>query len=191
MIAFSVFINLYTSVIIGLEQIDDVEYACDILPEYVFILNYHLGFQFAVGFIMPIILVCFFNIFNIKVLLGTNKRMSNAGDQESSMMSDQQYFPNLLKLYTPSTPQNNTTEATSFQAIEKIEMSNRRHSTIQSIIPNRHVNIASINRKSNKATNVLVLLSACFVGFNLPFVVAWVKIKTLFNKVSFLHFCHL
>lgn len=121
----------------------------------------HSPFQFFVSFIIPIVLVCFFNISNIRALLMRKRQMLENLTIESGS-GELLRNSNFL-----------TQSSASPQGSHKSEV-HRRFSSL------RH---STHFRDSNRATNILIFVSVCFVGLNLPFVASRVRPLTYLDLV--------
>lgn len=151
----SIIINSYSSILFELEfDIDENRYVCVLNVDKRFLRNVHSPFQFAISFIIPILLVCFFNISNIRVLLiRKNDLLRETGIALEANCN-----------------RNGSLSGDSMRNIN----SSRRSS--------RHSHSYYL-KDSNRATNILIFVSVCFVGFNLPFVIA--RVSSNFQVYSF------
>lgn len=160
----SILVNSYSPLLFELDT-DDKDPSrtiCSIKPENKYKKLYrslHSPFQFAISFIIPILLVWFFNISNIRVLLTRKSELIREANE--SMMTS----TNIDSAPPPPPPPNN--EVTT----DSIRMVGSKNSFIYS----------DRFKDSNRATNILILISVCFVGLNLPYVIARVSLSYNIN----------
>lgn len=169
----SILVNSYSSVFFKLEtDLTDTNRSVCVLKINKQFERLHMPFQFGISFILPILLVCFFNISNIRVLVLRKKEMLS----ESSAIAN-------LESPRAGGGGSGGNGGTCRGSGSGGSGESLRMSTTASRRSSRY----SINyglRDSNRATHILILISVCFVGLNLPFVIARVSIIVAFISLK-------
>ena len=160
----SILINSYSPLMFELEVETDLETnksytICVLKLEEKLLRKLHSPFQFFISFIIPITLVCFFNISNIRLLLTRKNEVLREGNNG-----------NVTAANTDVNRGGGGGNGSNDSVLLRVSNSSRRSSK-------RSINNYDKLRDSNRATNILILISVCFIGFNLPFVIARVSLK--------------
>jgi hypothetical protein len=160
----SILINSYSPLMFELEVETDLETnksytICVLKLEEKLLRKLHSPFQFFISFIIPITLVCFFNISNIRLLLTRKNEVLREGNNGN--------------VTATNTDVNRGGSGNGSNDSVLLRVSNSNSSRRSS---KRSINNYDKLRDSNRATNILILISVCFIGFNLPFVIARVSL---------------
>ena len=158
----SILINSYSPLMFELEVETDLETnksytICVLKLEEKLLRKLHSPFQFFISFIIPIMLVCFFNISNIRLLLTRKNEVLREGNNGNVTATN------------TDVNRGGGGNGSNDSVMLRVSNSSRRSSK-------RSINNYDKLRDSNRATNILILISVCFIGFNLPFVIARVSL---------------
>ncbi|RNA32071.1 thyrotropin-releasing hormone receptor-like [Brachionus plicatilis] len=176
----SCLLTSYTFLLNGLRSTENHEssvvlYECDVLSQFKFVYKYTIMVYTTLGIIIPIVLVCIFNLYIARVLFKRKNRMiKNFGHTGlSNCSSSIQIKTDTVQDYDPV----GASSKSHCLKVNSVELGPKR--TAPSYFDLRKNNlyqfsgIAQRLKDSGRATVILVFLSVFFVLLNFPYIVSW------------------
>lgn len=205
---FSFLITSYTPFVDGLRKVDHhelyadkyhSEYECDVLKDYKYVYEYIMFGYTIIGILVPILLVCFFNIYIAAVLLTRKNRIQRHYSKNNSNLNEHSNNSKQFILKTQKSIKSrsfdwvnyNRANRKSLKVNSNIYSYHRRGSNELEVSCNelkeiKHLSDAAVSKptfqlnntkaklkESGRATIILILISVFFIGLNLPYTVAW------------------